>query len=71
MGKPPYQFQCEPGKYYAYSGPGIECLQGAIEELTGTDLEILAKEHVFDDVGMPLSTYVTVLIPQPLMALIA
>jgi hypothetical protein len=54
--KEPYKFQFKPGKHYAYSGPGIACLQGAIDELTGSNLEILAKAHVFGE-HMPLSTY--------------
>lgn len=61
VGKPPYPLQFEPGKHYAYSGPGIECLQKAIEELTGpdTDLELLAQEHVFGKqaLDLPHSTY--------------
>ncbi|MCW8399286.1 beta-lactamase family protein [Legionella sp. PATHC038] len=59
VGKPPYQFQFEPGTHYAYSGPGIECLQVAIKELTGLSLETLAREHVFGEhaLKMPNSTY--------------
>ncbi|CAM3004579.1 putative secreted esterase [Legionella steigerwaltii] len=58
VGKPPYQFQFEPGKHYAYSGPGIECLQVAIEEVTGIhNLETLAQEHVFGPLKMSKSTY--------------
>ncbi|RAP38477.1 hypothetical protein B1207_00890 [Legionella quinlivanii] len=43
----PYSFQFAPGAYYAYSGPGIDCLQMAIEELTHSDLETLAWANVF------------------------
>ncbi|WP_156812447.1 serine hydrolase [Legionella tunisiensis] len=55
----PFKFQFPPGKHYAYSGPGIDCLQGAIEELTGTDLETLAQEYVFGSraLKMPNSSY--------------
>ncbi len=56
----PYKFQFRPGTQYAYSGPGIECLQEAIEELTGnTDIETLAQEHVFGEkaLDMPNSSY--------------
>jgi CubicO group peptidase (beta-lactamase class C family) len=55
--EPPFQFQFKPGTRYAYSGPGIECLQLAIDELTGTNLEVLAKKHVFDSLHMTKSTY--------------
>jgi CubicO group peptidase (beta-lactamase class C family) len=59
VGKPPYQFQFEPGAHYAYSGPGIECLQVAIKELTSSNLETLAQEHIFGKqaLDMPHSTY--------------
>ncbi|HHF7346010.1 TPA: serine hydrolase domain-containing protein [Legionella feeleii] len=55
----PFKFQFPPGKYYAYSGPGIDCLQGAIKELTGVDLETLAQEYVFGPraLNMPNSSY--------------
>lgn len=51
---PPYTFQFPPGTNYAYSGPGIECLQIAIEELTGTHLELLAQEYVFGSQALNL-----------------
>ncbi|QMT60535.1 serine hydrolase [Legionella sp. PC997] len=57
VASPPYQFQFKPGTSYAYSGPGIECLQIAIEELTGINLEKLAQEHVFGPLKMSKSTY--------------
>jgi CubicO group peptidase (beta-lactamase class C family) len=57
VSEPPYQFQFEPGTHYAYSGPGIGCLQVAIDELTGANLETLAREHVFGALPMPNSTY--------------
>jgi hypothetical protein len=56
----PFSFQFEPGAFYAYSGPGIDCLQTAIEEVTGiNDLQILAQENIFrkDALDMPNSTY--------------
>lgn len=55
--QPPYQFQFSPGQHYAYSGPGIKCLQMAIQELTGKNIEELAREHVFGPLGMTKSTY--------------
>ncbi len=53
----PYKFQFEPGSKYAYSGVGIKCLDEAIKELTGVDLEILAKQHVFKPLNMAHSTF--------------
>jgi hypothetical protein len=56
----PFSFQFEPGTFYAYSGPGINCLQKAIEEVTGVnDLQILAQENVFrkEALDMPNSTF--------------
>lgn len=57
--KEPFRFQFEPGANYAYSGPGIDCLQTAIEQLTGTNLQTLAQENVFGPqaLNMPNSTY--------------
>ncbi|MCW8385444.1 serine hydrolase [Fluoribacter dumoffii] len=43
--------------HYAYSGPGIECLQVTLKELTGSNLETLAQEHIFGPLKMPKSTY--------------
>lgn len=59
VGAAPYQLQFEPGTHYAYSGPGIQCLQQAIEELTGPDapLEALAQAHVFGPLKLSKSTY--------------
>lgn len=58
--KEPFKFQFEPGTHYAYSGPGIHCLQGVIEELTDKPgLETLAQENIFGPLAlnMPHSTY--------------
>jgi CubicO group peptidase (beta-lactamase class C family) len=57
MGAEPYQFQFDPGTKYAYSGIGIECLEETIKELTGTDIEMLAKRYVFEPLNMIHSTY--------------
>lgn len=43
----PIEFQFEPGTQYGYSGPGIVYLQEVIDALTGSNLEALAKEHMF------------------------
>ncbi|KTC75981.1 putative secreted esterase [Legionella birminghamensis] len=57
--KEPYLFQFEPGTYYAYSGPGIDCLQKTIETLTETDLETLAWANIFAPhaLNLPGSSY--------------
>ncbi len=47
-----------PGSKYAYSGEGIALLQMVIEEITGSDLEDLTKEKVFNPIGMTRSSYV-------------
>lgn len=57
MGGEPYKFQFDPGTKYAYSGIGIECLEATIKELTGVDLETLAKQHIFGPLNMTHSTY--------------
>ncbi|MBL7479539.1 alpha/beta hydrolase-fold protein [Legionella bononiensis] len=55
----PYAFQFEPGTHYAYSGPGIDCLQVAIKAVTDSDLESLAWANVFGPhaLNMPHTTY--------------
>lgn len=54
VAKEPYEFQFEPGSHYAYSGPGIDCLQAAMTEVTGSDLQTLAQEHVFGPQALDL-----------------
>ena len=48
----------DPGTQYYYSGEGIMLLQYVIEHITGKDLELLAKEKVFDPLGMHNTSYV-------------
>jgi CubicO group peptidase (beta-lactamase class C family) len=48
----------DPGTQYYYSGEGIMLLQFVIEHITGKDLELLAKEKVFDPLGMHHTSYV-------------
>ncbi|HHT9967932.1 TPA: alpha/beta hydrolase-fold protein, partial [Legionella pneumophila] len=59
VAKEPFEFQFEPGTHYAYSGPGIDCLQETIKTITDTDLETLAWANVFAPhaLNMPHSTY--------------
>ena len=53
----PYKFQFEPGLHYAYSGPGIECLQDAIEEISGTNIGILAQENIFSPMHLDHTSF--------------
>ncbi len=46
-----------PGKYYAYSGEGIELLQMVIETITGKKLEDLAQENIFKPFGMRRTSF--------------
>lgn len=50
-------FQFEPGTEYRYSGTAFALLQEVIETATGKNLETLAKEHVFDPLGMTNSSF--------------
>ncbi|HSJ69265.1 MAG TPA: serine hydrolase domain-containing protein, partial [Anditalea sp.] len=47
-----------PGTKYAYSGEGIALLQMVIEEITGKGLEELARERIFQPLGMKNSSYI-------------
>lgn len=47
-----------PGSRYAYSGEGLQLLQMVIEVITGKDLETLAKQYVFQPMGMSRTSYV-------------
>lgn len=48
----------EPGERYSYSGEGMVLLQFVIENITGKDLEQLAREIVFDPLNMNMTSYV-------------
>jgi CubicO group peptidase (beta-lactamase class C family) len=50
--------QFEPGTAYGYSGEGFVYLQKAIEHATGHSLEALARQEVFEPLGMTRSSYV-------------
>ena len=52
------EFFFTPGKFYAYSGEGIELLQMVIEEKTGQKLEQLAQENIFKPFGMRRTSFV-------------
>ncbi|MBW8241433.1 serine hydrolase [Muricauda oceani] len=47
----------EPGTKFGYSGEGFIYLQVVLEKLTGKGLEQLAKEHIFNPLGMNDSAY--------------
>jgi CubicO group peptidase (beta-lactamase class C family) len=53
--------ESELGEGYSYSGEALLYLQKVIETKMGKDLEELAKEYVFDPLGMERSTF----LPQP------
>ncbi len=42
----------EPGSRYSYSGEGLQLLQFVLEQITGKDYEIIARERVFIPLGM-------------------
>jgi CubicO group peptidase (beta-lactamase class C family) len=47
-----------PGRGYSYSAVGFQYLQAVIEEVTGQSLEDVARETVFDPLGMSSSSFV-------------
>jgi len=53
----------EPGKEFKYSGGGYLVMQQMIEDVTGRPLAALAKEIIFDKLGMANSTFDS-LLPQ-------
>ncbi|MDP2541302.1 serine hydrolase [Tenacibaculum discolor] len=50
-------FNFDPGTDYCYSGEGMMLLQYAVEKVTGKGLEQLAKERIFDPLGMEMTSY--------------
>lgn len=50
--------QWKPGQRFGYSGEGIDLLQMVVEEVTGKGLEELARERVFEPLGMSRTSYV-------------
>lgn len=51
-------FYFDPGSAYSYSGEGMMLLQYVIEKITGTGLEQLARERVFDPLHMEMTSYI-------------
>jgi CubicO group peptidase (beta-lactamase class C family) len=52
------KFLFAPGTRHNYSGEGIALLQMVVEEITGRDLETLARARVFEPLGMTRTSYV-------------
>lgn len=46
-----------PGTRYQYSGEGMVLLQIVLERVTGTPLEQLMREEIFEPLGMAMSSY--------------
>ncbi|MBN2409937.1 MAG: beta-lactamase family protein [Candidatus Aminicenantes bacterium] len=53
----PLTFHFDPGKDFSYSGEGYYLLQFLLEKKTGRDLNALAKEKIFDPLGMGRSSF--------------
>ena len=53
----PVQLVAEPGTRFGYSGEGYALLQLAIEERTGRGVNDLARERVFEPLGMTNTSY--------------
>ncbi len=51
------QLYFDPGSEYSYSGEGMSLLQKVIEKISGKGLEQLARERVFDPLGMDMTSY--------------
>lgn len=52
------RFLFDPGERFSYSGEGIQLLQKTVEKVTGSGLEELAAERVFQPFGMTRTSYV-------------
>ena len=48
----------EPGSRFSYSGEGYYFLQRVVEKLTGKGLQRLARERVFEPLGMRTTSYI-------------
>jgi CubicO group peptidase (beta-lactamase class C family) len=53
----PLEIQFTPGEEFSYSGEGYYLLQFVLEKKTGRDLAALAKEKVFEPLGMARSSF--------------
>ena len=51
------KFLFAPGARYSYSGEGFALLQMVVEEITGRDLESLARQKIFEPLGMTRTSY--------------
>lgn len=51
------RFVAEPGTRFTYSGEGIRFLRKTVEAITGRPLEELARQEVFEPLGMTRSSY--------------
>ncbi|WP_242693393.1 serine hydrolase domain-containing protein [Sabulibacter ruber] len=51
------QFYFDPGTSFSYSGEGMQLLQYVLQKITGKGLEQLAREYVFDPIGMEMTSY--------------
>jgi CubicO group peptidase (beta-lactamase class C family) len=47
----------EPGTRFGYSGEGVFYLQRVVEEIAGQPLDLLAREALFDALGLKLSSF--------------
>lgn len=52
------KFLFAPGSRHSYSGEGIDLLQMVVEEVTGRDLQTLARGKIFEPLGMTRTSYV-------------
>ena len=53
----PLPIQFNPGENFSYSGEGYYLLQFLLEKKTGRDLAVLAKEKIFEPLGMARSSF--------------
>ncbi len=53
----PLEIESDPGSLYSYSGEGIQLLQFVIEQITGHNLEELAKNYVFIPLDMGMTSF--------------
>jgi CubicO group peptidase (beta-lactamase class C family) len=53
----PIAFVADPGGPFGYSGEGYSLLQFVLETVTGRDLGVLAREQVFEPLGMTDSSF--------------
>jgi CubicO group peptidase (beta-lactamase class C family) len=58
----------EPGSRWSYSGEGFFFLQRIVEKLTGKSVPLLARERVFDPLGMKRSSLVGLVEFEPFQA---